>query len=354
MPPRRRKRLDPAVFGLPVDQIRAGFFSDIHAERMRSLLRQEKKPSHIVLQVTGKSTAYLGGIDEALAVLRLGVDDWSALAVHALYEGDWYDDWDTVMTIEGPYDAFAHLETVYLGVLARRTRVCTNARHATEAARPKPVLSFGARRDHYLAQPGDGYSAYVGGVTMVSSPGQASLFNGKTMCVVPHAMIAMSGGNSSRAARLFAETFAEANDIIVSVSYHNDCVKTSLDVARALEGRLWGVRVDTSENLVDKSVVPQMGSFRPTGVSPQLVWNVRNALDSEGFGDVKVVVSGGFDADRIRLFEEDGVPVDAYEIGAALHGGRFDFTADVVQVDGKNQSRAGRELRPNAKLERVK
>jgi nicotinate phosphoribosyltransferase len=97
-----------------------------------------------------------------------------------------------------------------------------------------------------------------------------------------------------------------------------------------------------------------MGTFRPTGVSPQLVWNVRNALDSEGFGDVKILVAGGFDAARIHEFEEEGVPVDAYGIGAAMYDGRFDFTADIVQVDGKPQSMTGRELRPNAKLERVK
>src|SRR5207245_1724073 len=102
--------------------------------------------------------------------------------------------------------------------------------------------------------------------------------------------------------------------LIALVDYDNDSVKTSLDVARALDGRLWGVRLDTAENMVDKSVMSQMGPFRPTGVSPQLVWNVRNALDDEGFGDVKIVVSGGFDAERIHEFEENGVPVDAYGV----------------------------------------
>jgi nicotinate phosphoribosyltransferase len=96
-----------------------------------------------------------------------------------------------------------------------------------------------------------------------------------------------------------------------------------------------------------------MGTFRPTGVNAQLVWNVRNALDGEGFGDVKIVVSGGFDADRIRGFEEDGVPVDVYGVGAALYEGRYDFTADIVTVDGKPQSKAGRGLRENPRLTRV-
>ena len=98
-------------------------------------------------------------------------------------------------------------------------------------------------------------------------------------------------------------------------------METSLAVARALEDRLWGVRLDTSEFMVDRSVIPQMGAFRPTGVNPPLVWNVRNALDAEGFGDVKIVVSGGFDVARIRAFEEDGVPVDAYGVGASAARG---------------------------------
>jgi len=97
-----------------------------------------------------------------------------------------------------------------------------------------------------------------------------------------------------------------------------------------------------------------MGDFRPTGVNAALVWNVRNALDAEGFGDVKIVVSGGFDVARIQAFEEEGVPVDAYGVGAALYDGQFDFTADVVQVNGKPEGKVGRRLRPNPRLERVK
>jgi nicotinate phosphoribosyltransferase len=114
------------------------------------------------------------------------------------------------------------------------------------------------------------------------------------------------------------------------------------------------VRLDTAEHMVDKSVVSQMGVFKPTGVNPNLVWNVRNALDTEGFGDVKIIVSGGFDAERISAFEDDGVPVDAYGVGAALFGGRFDFTADVVQVNGKPQAKTGRKYTENPRLERVK
>jgi nicotinate phosphoribosyltransferase len=317
-------------------------------------MRADSHAARVLMQVSGKTPAFLSGIDEAIAILKLCSEDWSALTVSALYEGDEFEAWDTVMTIEGPYDCFAHLETLYLGVLGRRTRICTNTRRLVEAARPKPVLFFGARQDFWGAQPGDGYAAQMGGASSVSTDAQASLFGGTLIGTVPHSLIAAYGGNTAHASQAFA-THCPGVDLIALVDYENDCVRTSLEVARALEGRLWGVRLDTSENLVDKSVIAQMGTFRPTGVNPPLVWNVRNALDAEGFGEVKIVVSGGLNATRVREFEDEKAPVDVYAVGTSLvHDGRFDFTSDVVMVDGEEQAKVGRELRQNPKLDRVR
>lgn len=352
--PRRRKRLDPSVFRLPVEEIRQGFYTDKYFERTREVLRADAHPPRVLMQVSGKTPGFLSGIDEAIAILKVGADDWSALTVNALYEGDEFEAWDTVLTIEGPYECFAHLETLYLGVLGRRTRICTNTRQIVEAARPKPVLFFGARQDYWAAQPGDGYAAHTGGASSVSTDAQASLFGGQGIGTVPHALIAAYGGDTVRATQAFA-THLQGVDIIALVDYENDCVRTSLEVARALEGRLWGVRLDTSENLIDLSVIPQMGTFRPTGVNPQLVWNVRNALDAEGFGEVKIVVSGGLTAARVRDFEEEKAPVDVYAVGTSImHEGKFDFTGDIVSVDGAPQAKVGRTLYANPKLDRVK
>lgn len=353
MPPRRRKRLDPAVFGFPIEQIKQGFYTDIYFVRAREIVRQDKRSASVMMQFSGKSEGWIGGIDESIALLKLCSDDWSALTVNALYEGDRYETWDTVLTIEGPYEGFGHLETLCLGALSRRTRVCTNAKLISDAAHSKPVMFFGARDDIYSTQPGDGYSAMAGGVKMASTEAQASLFGGKSAGTIPHALIAAFGGDVVKATKRFADMY-EGVEIIALVDYDNDSVKASLEVARSLEGKLWGVRLDTAETMVDKSVVPLMGTFKPTGVNAQLVWNVRNALDAEGFGDVKIIVSGGLDVPRIQAFEEEGVPVDAYGVGAALFDGRFDFTADVVQVNGKPESKAGRKVRANPRLERVK
>jgi nicotinate phosphoribosyltransferase len=142
-------------------------------------------------------------------------------------------------------------------------------------------------------------------------------------------------------------------NVTVLVDFENDSVRTALEVADALGPRLWGVRLDTSESLVDRSLWEEMGDFRPTGVNPQLVWKLRDALDAAGHDGVRIVVSGGFTVDKIREFEERGVPVDAYGIGSSLIRGSNDFTADIVLTDGKPSAKVGRRYRPNERLELV-
>jgi nicotinate phosphoribosyltransferase len=349
----RRPRLDPAIFHLPVERMREGYYSDKYFVRARELLLADGHHPRVVMQVFGKAHAYLGGIDEAIAILRLCAFEWDDLEVHALYDGDEVHPWETVMTVEGPYSAFAHLETLYLGVLARRTRVGTNTREVVEAARPKEVMFFPARHDHWLVQTGDGYAAHIAGAIGVSTDAQASWWGSKGIGTVPHAIIAAYGGDTVLATRKFADYTPEEVRLISLVDFENDSVRTALEVARALGPRLYGVRLDTSHTLVDRSVVPQMGSFDPTGVNPHLVWNVRRALDAEGFQHVKIVVSGGFTAAKIREFEGAGVPVDAYGVGSSLFGGRFDFTADVVMVNGEPCAKVGRRHQPSPRLERV-
>ena len=351
----RRQRLDPSIFNLPVERMRQGYYSDKYFVRAREVLVADQHHPRVLMQVFGKQHAYLGGVDEAIAILKLCSAEWDALEVQALYDGDEVEPWETVMTIDGPYDAFAHLETLYLGVLARRTRVGTNTRRVVEAARPREVMFFPARHDHWLVQTGDGYAAHIAGAIGVSTDAQASWWGSEGVGTVPHGIIAAYGGDTVLATRKFAEYMPPHVRLITLVDFDNDCVGTSLAAARALGERLYGVRLDTSETMVDKSVIPQMGRFRPTGVNPQLVWNVRQALDTEGFRQVKIVVSGGFTVDKIRQFEEAGVPVDAYGVGSSLFGGqgRFDFTADVVMVNGTPCAKVGREARPNPRLEVV-
>ena len=349
----RKRRLPPEIFDLPVEKMREGYYTDVYFNHARETLLRDGRHPRVVMQVFQKQQAVLGGMDEAIAILKLCSDDWDELTVHALYDGDEVAPWETVMTIEGDYTLFAHLETPYLGVLARRTLVSTNVRRVVEAARGKPILFFPARHDHHRVQTGDGYAAHVAGAIGVSTDAQASWWGGRGIGTVPHALIAAYGGNTVLAATKFAESAAEDVNVVVLVDFENDSVRTSLEVARAMGNRLWGVRLDTSRTLVDRSLWHEMGDFDPRGVNERLVRKVRDALDENGFERVRIVVSGGFDVDRIREFEAKNVPVDSYGVGSSLIRGDNDFTADIVLSDGHPAAKVGRTYRPNPRLELV-
>ena len=237
------------------------------------------------MQVFQKNQSWLGGMDEAIAILKLCAHESDGLEIRALYDGDRIEPWETVMTIEGDYTTFAHLETVYLGTLARRTLITTNVVHVLEAANGKPIIFMPARHDHHRVQTGDGYAAYVAGKIVgaeigVTTDEQASWWGGRGIGTVPHSLIASYGGDTVLAARKFADWAPPEMNVTVLVDFENDSVRTALEVADALGDRLWGVRLDTSESLVDRSLWGELGDFTPTGVNERLVWKVRNALDA--------------------------------------------------------------------------
>jgi nicotinate phosphoribosyltransferase len=354
----RTERLPPGIFDLPVEKMREGYYTDAYFNHTREALLQDGRRPRVVMQVFQRNQAMLGGVDEAIAILKLCSHDWDALTVHALYDGDRIDPWETVMTIEGDYTLFAHLETVYLGVLTRRTLITTNTARVVEAARGKPIIFMPARHDHHRVQTGDGYAAYVAGAMIgasigVTSDAQASWWGGRGVGTVPHALIASYGGNTVLAATKFAEWAPEDMNIVVLVDFENDSVRTALEVARALGPRLWGVRLDTSGQLVDRSLWNEMGDFDPRGVNERLVRKVRAALDADGFERVRIVASGGFTVEKISDFERKDVPVDAYGIGSSLIRGQNDFTGDIVMTDGRESAKVGRRYRPNPRLELV-
>jgi nicotinate phosphoribosyltransferase len=359
----RRQRLHPRTFQLPVERMRDGYYSDAYFTFTRGVLEHDDHHPDVVMQVFQRERSVLGGVDEAIAILKLcsgrRVDSgewepgWDRLEVRALYDGDEIEPWEPVLTIQGDYSLFAHLETLYLGVLARRTLISRNVRDVVAAAGGKPILYFPARFDHWQVQTGDGWAAHIAGAIGVSTDAQASWWGGKGMGTVPHGLIAAYGGDTVVAARKFADRYADELNVTVLVDFENDSVRTALEVADALGPRLWGVRLDTASTMVDRSLWHEMGRFRPTGVVPELVWKVRRALDGASHPGVRIVASGGFDARRIREFEEAEVPVDAYGVGTSLLGGANDFTADVVRVNGVPCAKVGREERPSPRLELV-
>ena len=400
-------RLAAWIFDLPVVELRAGYRAAVYFDRSRRILAAEGDDTRVTMQVFQRSDAMVAcGIDEALAVLALGAgsfrdaegadrafaaylaardaarrarsvggEAWiermrsqveaeaafdrhwrraepGELEVSALRDGDLVDAWEPVVELTAPYRLVAHLESVYLGVLARRTLVASNVRRVVDAAGGKPVLFFADRFDHWATQGGDGYAAFVGGAQGVATDAQAAWWGERGLGTIPHALIATFGGDTVAAVAAFARQFPGV-PLIALVDFDNDSVATSLACAKEFGERLWGVRLDTSGTMVDRSLWSEMGEFAPTGVNRRLVEKVRQALDDGGFGHVRVIVSGGFTAERIAAFEATGVPVDSYAVGSSLLKGSADYTADVVLREGRPCAKVGRAHRPSARLQPV-
>lgn len=400
-------RLAAWIFDLPVVELRAGYRAAVYFDRSRRILAAEGDDTRVTMQVFQRADGMVAcGIDEALAVLALGAgsfrdaeaadrafaaylaardaarrarsvggEAWiermraqveaeaafdrhwrraepGELEVSALRDGDLVDAWEPVVELTAPYRLVAHLESVYLGVLARRTLVASNVRRVVDAAGGKPVLFFADRFDHWATQGGDGYAAFVGGAQGVATDAQAAWWGERGLGTIPHALIATFGGDTVAAVAAFARQFPGV-PLIALVDFDNDSVATSLACAKEFGERLWGVRLDTSGTMVDRSLWSEMGEFAPTGVNRRLVEKVRQALDDGGFGHVRVIVSGGFTAERIAAFEATGVPVDSYAVGSSLLKGSADYTADVVLREGRPCAKVGRAHRPSARLQPV-
>jgi nicotinate phosphoribosyltransferase len=394
-------RLPFFIFDLPIQEIRRGYRSDVYFWREKLILERDHHNPVVTMQVFQKKHAVLCGIDEAIAILQVGTghytdlnkayqlfdrlmkiktelrksryadeerflsliqerfeveseldaiwaNEFAQLKIAALQDGYELEPYETVMNIEGPAASFAHLETVYLGVLARRTKIATTVRQCVQAARGKPVLFFGARFDHFSCQGGDGYAASIGGAEAVSTDAGAEWWGSHASGTIPHALIACYRGDTALATSKFYEHIAKGTDIrvIALVDYHNDCVRTSLEVADKLKDLLWGVRLDNANTMVDRSLWEEMMQFDPRGVNIRLVEKVREGLDRKGYSHVKIIVSGGFNPDKIAAFEEKKAPADIYAVGSFFLGGTCDFTADIVMVDGERESKTGREYRP--------
>lgn len=365
-------------------------------------------------------TTVVVGVDKALAMLKhctgyfdgdKFIDTSDQLEVWAVHDGSTVSsDGDPlhvqpVIKARGRYRDFALLETPTLGILTRASRVATNVYETLIAARGKPVLFFPARFDLHEVQAADGYAYNIAvqrfnqdyAQTLgpfVSTDAQGDWWGGYGGGTVAHAAIASFLGDTAEAMMEFSRVLPAIIPRIALVDFNNDCVHDSQLVLDAMFARykelvdageheeaekykLYGVRLDTSGSLRDASVTPLGDPALDMGVTPRLIFNVRQGLDSAwerwsldtGWKErardycqrVKIVVSGGFAPEKIRKFEKLGVPSDIYAVGSYLFNNNgstvTDFTADVVRVkvhgEWVDMAKVGRKPLENPNLERV-
>jgi nicotinate phosphoribosyltransferase len=441
-----QKRLTNTTFKLDIERMRQGWYSDKYFENVYHMLTtlseqgytfQAESPRDLDSRFKGLSVgdrevemqwftrrepaALVAGVDKALSMLyhctgytnSRGefVNTWDRLDVEAVQDGVFVTyggnplDVQPVLKVRGVYRYIAMLETPTLGILSRASRIATNVFNTLVAAKGKPVLFFPARFDVHEVQAADGYAYDIAVqrynrdyhqhlTSFVSTDAQGDWWGGPGGGTVPHAVIACFFANTVEAMLCFASSQPPSVPRIALVDFENDCVATSLAVAKAMfmrfkayketgeeaEARkfvLFGVRLDTGSSMRDASLKPIGDPALDLGVNPRLVVAVRTALDSaweswdvpaSWLGEaqaycknVRIVVSGGFNPEKIALFESLGVPVDIYGVGSSLMANddttNTDYSADVVRIKVEDEwldmAKVGRRACPNPDLQPV-
>ncbi|HXQ41606.1 MAG TPA: hypothetical protein VN821_10075 [Candidatus Udaeobacter sp.] len=298
-------------------------------------------------------------------------------------EGKWVGAGEPILYLTGSFRHLVDLETIFLQKLGP---ACVAAFNAFTMCADLPKVAFLAMDARHCAglEMAElmAYAASVGSARARRKVGAKGFVANATRATahyfgqpdgrgtMPHALIGYAG-STVRAAEMFHETFPE-DDMTVLVDYFGREVSDSLAVCRrfpelAGEGRL-NLRIDTpgsrfvegldpahSYAALERHVPEAIRGYRSeselrylvgAGVSAAACHHLRDALDGEGFGKVKLVASSGFDPAKCRLMAEAKAPIDVIGTGSYLPQRWTETyaTADIVEYDGKPQVKVGREF----------
>ena len=107
-------RIPVEHFKFPVEKIKAGYYSDAYFIRSQEILNGDNHHPRVLMQIFPRADVVVCGIDETIALLKQCAFNPENLVIKAIHDGDEVKEWDTIMTIEGDYADFAHLETLPL------------------------------------------------------------------------------------------------------------------------------------------------------------------------------------------------------------------------------------------------
>jgi nicotinate phosphoribosyltransferase len=320
----------PGIRRRPSHDILSGDSADVYFVRAEQILAAENLDPVVAMEVFARREAVLCGIDEVKVLLSdvLRNADPEETLVEALSDGDRIEPKEVVLRIRARYRTLGLYETAMLGILAQSTGWATAARECVDAAAPEPVISFGARHVHPEITDTLDYAAIIGGCVGASTPAGARLAGLAPTGTMPHSMVLIFG-DTVRAAEAFDRHMPPDVPRIILVDTFKDEAEEALRVAQALGDRLYGIRLDTPS---------ERGR-----VTPELVREVRARLDMAGFGHVRIIVSGGFNPERMQFFKAAAAPVDSYAVGSYISGARpIDFTGDLKEIDGQPIAKRGR------------
>jgi nicotinate phosphoribosyltransferase len=310
---------------VPPEAIRSGRATDAYFQRTAAALDHADRNPRVVAEVTADQFPdgefeVLAGLKDAAHLLAGRDVDVDAMAEGLAFDGG------PVMRIEGPYLAFAELETSLLGFLSHASGVATAAMECRVAAPDSQLLSFGARHVHPSIAAMVERSALLADLDGFSHVAAGDVLDREASGTMPHALVICFGRGEQEAAwRAFDEVADPEVPRVALVDTYSDEVDETLRAVEAIED-LDSVRLDTTGS--------RRGDFR------HIVREVRHELGVRGHDDVGVFCSGGLGPEDLGHLRDvaDGFGVGGYVSNADP----VDFALDIVEVGGEPAAKRGK------------
>jgi len=309
------------------EEIRQGKVTDIYFERTEKILKNKKINKTVKAEFSVRSFpddipwAVFSGLSDVVDLLKD-----KPLDIEAIPEGTVFTPGLPVMTISGKYLDFGTFETTILGLICQASGIATHAARIVRAAEGRTVLAFGTRRMHPAIAPILDRNAYIGGCNGLATKLSGDLLKVPASGTMPHALVLLMG-DTIEATKAFDKIIDKKVPRIALIDTFNDEKFEAVNVAKAMKGKLYGVRLDTPSS--------RRGDFL------EILKEVRWELDIRGFKNVKLFASGGLDVEDIIELNE---VVNAYGVGNAISNASvLDFSMDIVEISGKPIAKRGKK-----------
>ena len=317
-----------------------GDTADIYLQRTQTILRNEGVNPVVTMEFRPEKDGVFCGLSEVQALLTRILPETGS-EVWAVDEGATVEAREVALRVKAPYGSIGMYETAICGILASCTGWATAARECVEAAGEVPVFALGARHVHPNVAANLDYASVTGGCVSCTTIQGARLAGVTPAGNMPHALVLLME-DTVVAMEAFDRHMPQEVPRVALVDTFKDEAEESLNVARALREKLRGIRLDTP---VERG-----------GVTVDLVNEVRSRLDQGDFRHVEIMVTGGFNTERIREFVQTRTPVDSFGVGAYIASSPPNpFTADIHEIEGRAVAKRGRTpgVTPNTRLDRV-
>lgn len=302
------------------ETIRKGDCTDIYFVRTEEVLKASGKNPRAALEVTAgelpRAWGIFCGLDDVLSLL-----EGHPVHLDALPEGAVFYPGEPVLRIEGAYTDFARYETAILGFLCHASGIATAAAHIKHQAGGKMVYSFGSRRQHPAIARMVERAAWIGGVDGVSNTSAPE--GVPQVGTMPHSFVMCYTSVNEAFSAFDRYSPPDVPRIYLCDTW---CDEKRESLAGARSGAA-GVRLDTPRS--------RRGNMRA------ILEEVRWELDSAGYSQVRIVLSGGVRQEDIVLYRD---LVDAFGVGGAIANAPvIDFAMDVVSIDGRRCAKRGKK-----------